>query len=203
MLIVWPSWQSCFKCEILQFWNDELQMEQLLLFDEESNFLWAGDPFIALLRMILRERWHARAIARHKRQALYTLKPIYSWSTRLCCSRRTRVSEVKQRYAVTFKHRQPKLLLQKWWRCAIGWTIFYIRFSNRLEITLIHRFKRHKVLSPHSCVLFIISESFHSFLPLLRLHFASKIGDQINHTKSLGCLCFENMCFTVSNCSRL
>ena len=44
---------------------------QLLFFvDEASDFSWAGDLFIALLRMILRERWRARAIARHKRQAL-------------------------------------------------------------------------------------------------------------------------------------
>ena len=77
MLIVWRSWRSCIKWEILQFWNDESQMDMcFLLFEKASDFSWAGDLFIALLRMILRERWRARAIARHKRQVLILF---YMW----------------------------------------------------------------------------------------------------------------------------
>ena len=48
---------------------------------------------------------------------------------------------------------------------------YYGWFDNRVEITLIYWFKSQKALSPHSCVLFIISKNFHCFLPLLRITF--------------------------------
>ena len=65
-----------------KFYNSETMNYKwnmcFLLFDEASDFLWAGDLFITLLRKILHERWRARAIAHHKRQALYLVLDAYT-----------------------------------------------------------------------------------------------------------------------------
>ena len=59
MLIVWRSWRSYFKWEILQFWNDELQMEHVLF------IVWRGERFCVSRWSIYRSSQNdfARAMA--------------------------------------------------------------------------------------------------------------------------------------------
>ena len=80
---IWQT-QSCLLFDVLneaalygKFFSSQKMNRKwnmcFLIFDKVSDFSWVGEPFIALLRWILREQWWARAIARFKRQALQFL----------------------------------------------------------------------------------------------------------------------------------